>query len=73
MPLNQLLHQHQLAKLNAATAETASARASYRDLAGDYASRIGAWRRTEGLPEAGWPSGARAADTAKLGVLLKPC
>lgn len=58
MTINQLLHHHQLAKLNAGQAGSADASKTYFDLVGYYADRIGQWRRDRGLSDAGWP-GAR--------------
>lgn len=58
MSINQLLHHHQLAQMNAGQARSATDRETYFDLVGYYAKRIGQWRRAQGLTDAGWP-GAR--------------
>jgi hypothetical protein len=53
--MNQLLYNHQLAKLNAQHSRSDKSRKSNFDLVGHYAARITAWRRTQGLCETGWP------------------
>ena len=59
MNLNQLLHNHQLAMLNAQHANSHEGRDAYSGLVGYYAERITSWREAEGLPAAGWPRDER--------------
>jgi len=59
MNVNQLLHNHQLAKLKAQHAHSRWEREDYSDLIGHYAQQITAWRKSEGLSETGWPHAAR--------------
>ena len=54
MNVNQLLHNHQLAKLKAQHAHSRGERETNSDLISHYAQQITAWRRSEGLPETGW-------------------
>jgi hypothetical protein len=55
MDLNQLLHQHQRALMNADGAASLEDRQSYFDLVGYYASRIRKFRERLGLPRYHWP------------------
>lgn len=55
MNVNQLLHNHQLAKLKAQHAHSRKDRDVNFDLVGHYAEQITAWRKAEGLSEIGWP------------------
>lgn len=55
MNLNQLLHNHQRAKMNARQARSKEDRETYFDLVGYYAKRITDWRRAQGLSDIGWP------------------
>lgn len=59
MNLNQLLYNHQLAKLNAGQARVGADRDTYFDLVGYYAKRLTEWRRANGLSEIGWPRDER--------------
>ena len=59
MSLNQLLYNHQLAKLNAQTAISQADRATYSELVGHYAQRITDYRRAHGLSDTGWPRDER--------------
>jgi len=59
MDMNQLLYDHQLAKLNAQYSPSGKNFEYDVDLVGDYAGRITAWRRAEGLSETGWPRDER--------------
>ncbi len=59
MDLNQLLYNHQLAKLNAGHTPPGGDRDTYFDLVGYYARRITEWRRANGLSEIGWPRDER--------------
>ena len=59
MDINQLLHNHQLAKLNAQFAFLREDRETNFDLVRHYAKRITAWRESAGLSDAGWPSNER--------------
>ncbi|GGD44615.1 hypothetical protein [Croceicoccus pelagius] len=59
MNLNQLLHNHQRAKLNARQVRSSEDRETYFDLVGYYAKRITDWRRTKGLSDIGWPRDER--------------
>ncbi|AKM08766.1 hypothetical protein [Croceicoccus naphthovorans] len=61
MNLNQLLHNHQLAQLNAQHAQSCNDRETYFDLVGHYAKRITEWRRANALSVAGWPQDERSA------------
>ena len=54
MDLNQLLDNHQLAKMNAKRSSSDEDRSTYFDLVSYYAKRIEAWRRNAGLPAATW-------------------
>lgn len=56
MPVNDLLAQHQLARLNAQNAASPEDRAAFADLETYYAERIGAWRAALNLPQGGWPT-----------------
>jgi hypothetical protein len=55
MDMNQLLYNHQLAKLNAQHSLSDQCRKSSFDLVGHYAGMIAAWRRANGLSQTGWP------------------
>ena len=59
MTLNQLLYNHQLAKLNAQSAASRVDQETYFDLVGPYAKRITDYRRANGLSETGWPRDER--------------
>lgn len=59
MNLNQLLHSHQLAKLNVQQAKSCEDREAYTDLVGHYAMRITDWRSAKGLSDIGWPRDER--------------
>ena len=54
MDMNQLLHNHELAKQNASRAMRMQDRDTYFDLVGHYAKRIAQLRRTGGVPGHGW-------------------
>lgn len=62
MPINDLLAQHQLAQLNAQTAETDEERTHFADLESYYAAKIDAWRSALDLPNDGWPRDAAGAN-----------
>lgn len=62
MTLNQLLHNHQRAKLHAQQARSNVDRETYFDLVGYYAKRITDWRRAKGLSDMGWPRDERPDD-----------
>lgn len=62
MNLNQLLHNHQRAKMNARQARSKGGRETYFDLVGYYAKRITDWRRAQGLSDIGWPRDERLDD-----------
>lgn len=64
MPMNDLLAQHQLAQLNARTAESDEDRARFSDLESIYAAKIEAWRAALELPSTGWPNPHSAGDGA---------
>lgn len=59
MNLNQLLHNHQLAKLNAQQAQSCEDQETKLDLVGHHAQCIIDWRRSKGLSEIGWPHDER--------------
>ncbi len=59
MDMNQLLYNHQLAKLNAQHSPSGKSRKSNFDLIDHYAGRITDWRRAEGLSDTGWPRDER--------------
>jgi len=61
MNVNQLLHNHQLARLKAQRGE----REVNSGLISHYAQQIAAWRKSEGLSEAGWPHAQRSCMLAK--------
>lgn len=60
MDMNQLLHDHQFAKLLAQHAPLPATRGDNRVLASQMAARITAWRRDKGLSALGWPRDDRA-------------
>lgn len=60
MDMNQLLHDHQFAKLLAQHAPLPATRGDNRVLTGQMAARITAWRRDKGLSALGWPRDDRA-------------
>lgn len=62
MPVNDLLAQHQLARLNAQNATSEEERAAFADLEAYYAARITAWREALELPQTGWPGQAADAN-----------
>lgn len=67
MNINQLLYNHQLAKLNAQQATSGKDGGVYFDLVGYYDRRIIAWRRARGLSELGWlRDESRPAHSANL-------
>ncbi|WP_169053585.1 hypothetical protein [Alteraurantiacibacter aquimixticola] len=55
MDMNQLLYNHELAKLNAKRAILLDDRKTYFDLVNHYAKRIAEYRTARGLPRTGWP------------------
>lgn len=55
MDPNQLLHNHQFAKLMAQHALLPTNRDNNAALIGQYAARITAWRNDAGLTDTGWP------------------
>jgi len=59
MNVNQLLHNHQLAKLMAQHADSRKDRDVNFDLVSHYTKQITAWRRAEGLSDTGWPQDER--------------
>lgn len=60
MPINDLLAQHQLARLHASAAPTDEERAAFIDLEEVYAAKIDSWRAALGLPREGWPMAPNA-------------
>lgn len=64
MNVNQLLHNHQLARLKAQHAHSRGERNANSDLINHYARQITAWRRSEGLSETGWPHAERSCTLA---------
>ena len=61
MDMNQLLYNHQLAKMQASEVPAGNDHAGLNALVDHHAGQITAWRRTNGLPEAGWPHDERHA------------
>lgn len=59
MDINQLLHNHQLAKLNAQHAVLLRDRDDNATLTRKYTAQITAWRKAEGLSGSGWPRDER--------------
>lgn len=59
MDVNELLFDHQLAKLHCQHASSREDRNTNRALVGRHAGRITAWRKAEGLPAKGWPRDER--------------
>ena len=59
MNINQLLYDHQLAKLCAQHALKIEDRTVNCDLTGHYAGLIDDWRRDHSLPQNGWPQDHR--------------
>lgn len=57
MDLNQLLYDHELAKLHAKRAILPVDRNTSSELADHYASQIAAYRKSHGLPDTRWPQG----------------
>lgn len=57
--MNQLLYDHQLAKLHAQYSPSGRNFEPDVDLVGHCAGRITAWRRAQGLSETGWPRDER--------------
>lgn len=62
MPINDLLAQHQLARLSAAAATSEEERTAFAGLESYYAAKIDAWRAALDLPRDGWPGGASTAN-----------
>ncbi|WP_144096590.1 hypothetical protein [Croceicoccus sediminis] len=62
MNLNQLLHDHQRAKLNAQRAPSREDCETYSDIIGHSAMLIADWRRAKGLSNIGWPQDERLKD-----------
>ena len=60
MDVNRLLHDHQMAKLNAQYAVSGRDRDDSTNLIGKYAAQITAWRKAEGLSDTGWPRDERS-------------
>lgn len=60
MNVNQLLHNHQLARLKAQHAHSRGEREVNSGLISHYAQQITVWRKSEGLSEAGWPHAQRS-------------
>jgi hypothetical protein len=60
MNVNQLLHNHQLARLKTQHAPSRGEREVNTDLINHYARQITAWRSSEGLSESGWPHATRS-------------
>ena len=58
--MNQLLHNHQVAMLQAQHAQSPLHRETSLGLVGHFARQITDWRDTEGLPGTGWPRDERA-------------
>lgn len=65
MNVNQLLHNHQLAKLKAQHTHSRAEREANSGLISHYARQIAAWRKLEGLSESGWPRAERSCMLAK--------
>lgn len=54
MDLNQLLYNHQLAKMNASRSASDEDRKTYFDLVGYYEKRIAAYKSSIGRSATGW-------------------
>ena len=54
MDLNQLLYNHQVAKMNATRSASRADRETYFDLVGYYEKRIAAFRKDAGLSATTW-------------------
>lgn len=54
MDLNQLLYNHQLAKMNASRSASNEDRETYFDLVGYYEKRIATFKSSVGLSATGW-------------------
>ena len=66
MNVNQLLHNHQLAKLKAQHAPSRADREVNSDLISHYARQITAWRKSDGLSATGWPHAEHSSRQASL-------
>lgn len=64
MDVNRLLHNHQLARLNAQYATSFTDREENTNLTGHYAAQLTAWRKAHGLPNSGWPRDERPCNAA---------
>ncbi|MFL0355722.1 hypothetical protein ACI5KX_04520 [Erythrobacter sp. GH1-10] len=62
MDLNQLLYNHQVAKMNANHSASNDDRKTYFDLVGYYEKRIAAFRKDSGLSSNAWLHRERLGD-----------
>lgn len=62
MPMNQFLFDHQLAAMKADRSGSAAERKETFEVMGGHAKRIAEWRKTNGLPNLGWPRDVRPAN-----------